>query len=148
MLLGLATLLLALSMACNSDSGVEAAPRLSDPNTTGGQVTNEFLTLLQKKDVPGLQSFLSDAFILQRADGSSSSKAEYLPNLPSIGPFEIGDVKALQDGNTLVVHWTLTVQEVINGQPYRTAPAPRLSTFTWSEDRWRMASHANFNAVQ
>ena len=147
-LLGAATLLLAFSMACGGDDGGDTAPKLNDPNTTGGQVANEFLTLLQKKDVPGLRSFLSDAFIIQRADGSSSNKAEYLPNLPSIGPFEIGDVKALQDGNTLVVHWTLTVQEVINGQTYRGTPAPRLSTFTWGEDRWRMVSHANFNAPQ
>lgn len=147
-LLCVAALLLMLSVACGGDDGGSDAPKLSQPNTTGAQVANEFLTLLQKKDMPGLQAFLSDAFIIQRADGSSSTKAEYLPNLPSIGPYEIADVKAQQDGNTLVVHWTLSVQEVINGQTYKGTPAPRLSTFTWSEERWRMVSHANFNAPQ
>jgi hypothetical protein len=145
---GVLAMLLVLSAACGGDDDGGKAPLLNQPNTTGAEVADEFLTLLQKKDVPGLQAFLSDAFIIQRADGSSSTKAEYLPNLPAIGPYEIADVKARQDGNTLVVHWTLSVQEVINGQTYKSTPAPRLSTFTWGEDRWRMVSHANFNAPQ
>src|SRR5262245_33444543 len=85
LLVGLSTLALILSMSCGSDSDDKAAPALSDPNATGVEVANQFVTLLQKKDVQGLQSFLSDAFIIQRADGSSSTKSEYLTKLPEIG---------------------------------------------------------------
>ena len=145
-LLGYA-MLLSFAMACSGDS-VADAPRLDQPGGTGGELANEFLTLLQRKDREGLQSFLSDAFIIQRADGSSSTKADYLNILPDIGPYEIGDVDARQDGNSLVVHWVLTVQQVIDGQTYKTTPAPRLSTFTWADERWRLIAHANFNAPE
>lgn len=145
----LSTILLAaalvLGVACGSDSdGGDVA--LENPTETGSELANQYLTLLQEKDVDGLRDFLSDAFILQRADGTYSEKAAYLDNLPDIGPFTIADVTALQAGDTLIVRWFLTVEEVINGQSYNTEPAPRLSTFVRSDGDWRLASHANFNA--
>jgi hypothetical protein len=135
--------LLGLSAACG---GGGDAPKLSQPDAVGLEVATEYVTLLQENDLPGLQAFISDAFIIQRADGSTATKSDYLTKLPQIGPFEIGDVTARQAGSTLVVRWTITVQEVINGSTYNTAPAPRLSTFAWNDGRWQLTSHANFNA--
>jgi hypothetical protein len=89
---------------------------------------------------------LSDAFTVQRADGSSAGKEEYLSDFPEVGRFRIGDLDAKQDGDALVVRYESTVEEErIEGEPFAADPAPRLSTFVWSDGDWRLSSHANFN---
>jgi hypothetical protein len=146
-LVGLAVLAAAL-VACGDDD-TQSAPQLSDPDATGQQLADQFLTLLHDKDVDGLQDFLSDAFIIQRADGSFAAKDDYLTKLPEIGLYEIRDVTAKQSGDALTVKWELVVDEVINGSTFSGDPAPRLSTFSWDPGtgRWRMTGHANFNVL-
>ncbi len=140
----LATLALFAS-ACGDDG--RAAPALGQPDMTGRALTDEFMTLLQDKDAAGLDAYLSEAFIIQRADGSSATKADYLTRLPEIGDYTIEAVTTRQAGDALTVKWALVVDQVINGQTYSARQAPRLSTFAWDADarRWRMTGHANFN---
>ena len=138
--------LVAAAIACGDDD--DSAPELGDADSTGEELVDEFIVLVRDGNVDGLEGFLSDAFMLQRADGSFATKDEYLSNLTEIGEYEIDDVSAQQDGDALVVHWTLTIEEVIDGQPFATDPAPRLSTFVWSDDRWQLIAHANFNAPE
>lgn len=142
-LAAVATLLSALLVACGS-SGDKDAPAATSGDAE--RLTRQFITLLQQKDTAGLRNFLDDSFMIQRADGSFATKESYLTNLPAIGEFSIANVSFKQQGSALVVRWELTVNEVINGQPYRGAPAPRLSTFVYHDGEWRMMSHANFNA--
>jgi Tfp pilus assembly protein PilO len=134
-----------LGVACSGDSE-SSAGKLDNPDQTGTELVNQYITLLKNKDVDGLRAFISDAFIIQRADGSNDEKAAYLQNMPEIGDFKITDVTALQADDALIVRWFLTVDEVINGQTYSKAPAPRLSTFVYDDGSWRLTSHANFNA--
>ena len=141
------TVALVFGVAC-SDSDGNSASRLNSPVETGTELVNRYITLLQEKDVEGLRDFLSDAFMIQRADGSNSEKTAYLQNIPQIGEFTITDVSALQAADALIVRWSLTVDEVINGQTYSTEPAARLSTFVYQDGDWRLSSHANFNAPE
>lgn len=136
--------MLIFGVACSSNH----AAKLDNPDQTGSELVNKYITLLQNKDVDGLKSFLSDAFIIQRADGSTDQKTAYLQSIPDIGDFTIKDVTALQANDVLIVRWQLTVHEVINGQPYDTQPAPRLSTFVYQGGDWHLTSHANFNAPE
>lgn len=146
LLLGIfATLLVAAAVGCGSD---DSAPTLSNPDQTGAELTNRFITILADKDSAELEEFLSKAFILQRASGSFATKADYVGNIPDIGPFEITGVSAKQDDDSLVVKWSMVVQEVIDSQTYSGDPAPRLSTFVWRDGRWQLSSHANFNVPQ
>ena len=139
-----ATALVAISLlACGSDSGEKAPAATTE---VAQELTNEFITLLQKKDTSGLTDYLDQSFMIQRADGSFATKQDYLINLPTIGDFTINNVAFKQTGDSLVVRWELTVVQTINGQQYRDTPAPRLSTFVYVDDGWRMMSHANFNA--
>jgi major membrane immunogen (membrane-anchored lipoprotein) len=132
--------------ACGSSD--KSAPKLDNPNQTGAELTDEYLTLLKNKDGDGLDKFLSDAFIVQRADGSFSNKADYIAKIPDVSSYSISDVNALQSGDVLVVRWSLSAEEVINGNKFSGAAAPRLSTFAWEDGRWRLTSHANFNAPE
>lgn len=136
---------LVLGVACGDDDDGDSAAKVGDPNQTGAALVTRYVTLVQDKDVSGLQSFMSEAFIIQRANGSNSEKAAYLENLPDVGDFTISDVVARQAGNTLVVRWSLTVEEVIDGEQFSGEPAPRLSKFAYADGEWRLTSHANSN---
>jgi len=150
---------LALTSACSDDANVSgtlitdssaptesgAPPVLENPSATGRELATEFLTILQKGDLAALDAFLDDSFQLQRADGSGQDKAAYLRAPARITAFELGqDVVASQQGGVLSVRWRLVVDGIINGTEVERGEAPRLSTFVWRGDRWRMSSHANF----
>jgi hypothetical protein len=148
---GIALAVLALTLP-SSVSAVNTAgrpaPRLADPAHTAGQLVNRFFDLLAHKDRAGLQSFLSSGFQVQRADGSGGGKKAYLANLATIEEFHITKLRATQAGGTLVVRYLADVRGVVNGKSYAPGPAPRLSVFAWSGQRWQLAAHANFNPLK
>lgn len=121
-------------------------PTLADPNATGRELAEQFITILKNKDQSALTDFLAPGFQIQRADGSGADRAQYLDTDINISNFELGsDVTAVQDGATLTVRWSLMIDETINGEVTGKAQAPRLSTFVWENNGWRLLSHANFN---
>ncbi len=136
--------ILLLSACGGSDSN--SVDDLDDPDAKGSELINEYAVLIKEKDVDGLEDFISDAFIIQRADGSFRDKADYLQNLPDLTEYTISEVTALQDGDVLTVRWFISVHSVVNGVQTSTDPAPRLSTFVYHDGDWRLTSHANFNA--
>jgi hypothetical protein len=132
--------------AIGCGGGDEGAPALEDPTATSADLVDEYFSLLAARDTEGLDEFLSEAFIVQRSDGSSATKDEYLADYPEVGQFRISDLTARQDGDALVVRYDSAVEEErIEGERFTAAPAPRLSTFVWSDGDWRLTSHANFN---
>lgn len=121
-------------------------PTLTDPSATGRELAERFITILRDKDNGALADFLAAGFQIQRADGSGANRAEYLATDIKISSFELGEtVTAVQDGATLTVRWSLMLDETINGEVTGKAQAPRLSTFVWENNGWRLLSHANFN---
>jgi hypothetical protein len=131
-----------------STTTTETVPTLSDPAATAAPLVDRFFTLLEKKDVAGLQSFLSPAFQVQRADGSAGTKADELkPGALTISSFSISNLGATQAGSALIVHYLVTARGSINGRPYAPGPAPRLSVFVWDGSAWQLAAHANFNPL-
>ncbi len=150
LVLALGLLALAVMFAPGASSKAatnKPAPRLAHPTRTATRLVNEFFTLIAHKDRAGLQRFLSPAFQVQRADGSSAEKPEYLTNLATINNFQLTKVRGTQAGATLVVGYLATVEGLVNGKPYKPGPAPRLSVFAWSGTRWQLAAHANFNPL-
>jgi len=123
------------------------APTYTNPTAAAKPLVLRFFVLLQKKDVTGLEGFLSPAFQVQRADGTAAGKEEYLQKLADIQKFYISGLHATQAGGTLVVRYLARVVGTVNGKPYTPGPAPRLSVFTWNGSRWQLAAHANFNPL-
>ena len=145
--LAVAMTVLALA-SCGSDDAAHA-PTLADPAATGALLATEFLTILQGGDVDELDAYLADGFQLQRSDGTGATKVEYLTKPATVNDFMLGsEVVAVQQGDVLTVRWSVTVDEVVNGQVAGKEEAPRLSTFVWVDGRWRLLSHANFNPIR
>src|SRR5262245_23589778 len=130
-----------------STATVSPAPTYANPTAAAKRLVLRFFVLLQKKDVAGLNGFLSPAFQVQRADGTASGKADYLQRLADVQKFYISGLHATQAGETLVVRYLARVVGTVNGKPYTPGPAPRLSVFTWNGMRWQLSAHANFNPL-
>ncbi len=121
-------------------------PKIKNPVKEGTKLATKFFTLLKGTATPELKAFLSPSFIIQRADGTSSTKAEYLAGVvTNVKTFSFTDVKATVEGDTIVVRYTATTDQIVNGVEYKKTPAPRLSVFRWSGKAWRLLAHANFN---
>jgi Domain of unknown function (DUF4440) len=124
------------------------APRLAHPTRAATPLVHRFFALIVDKNVDGLRRFLSPAFQVQYADGTSREKKEYLTKLAVIEKFTLTNLRATQAGGTLVVRYLADVTGVVNGRPYTPGPAPRLSVFSWNGRRWQLAAHANFNPLK
>jgi hypothetical protein len=146
-LLGLALAPAALGAATARPATARPAPKLSPPVKTAKSLVTRFFTLIRRKDVAGLRGFLSLAFQIQRADGSSADKAQYLKNLPDVTSFKLSSFAATQAGPVLVTRYLANTTGTVDGKPFTPGPAPRLSVFTWNGRAWRLVAHANFNPL-
>jgi hypothetical protein len=135
------------ALALPAGSAAAPAPALKDPTAIGRSLVIRFFVLLQHKDRTGLETFLSPAFQVQRADGSANEKEAYLASLPTVNKFYLSKLSATQAGGTLVVRYLARAEGLVNGKPYTPGPAPRLSVFSWNGERWQLAAHANFNPL-
>ena len=131
------------SSASASASGSASA---SQYNAQGEAAVDNFFSLLQRQDTAGLDTLLSPAFQVVRADGSASNKTEYLADPPTVAAYEISDVETTVDGNIMVVRYTVTTKETIDDELYFEDPRPRLSVFVKVGDAWQLVGHANLNA--
>jgi len=144
-----ATLAFSAGPATAGRTAVKPAPVLKKPAVEGRKLASRFLTLLKGTSTPALKAFLSPAFLLQRADGTSATRSEYLAGaVTNVKSFVITDVKATQQGGTLAVRYTAETDQIVDGVAYKKTPAPRLSTFVWNGRAWTLMSHANFNTPQ
>ena len=135
--------------ACNSSapSSASPAPTFEDAATGAQPLVNKLFQLLHDKDSAGLEAFLSPAFTLQRADGSSADKADFIQRPADVVEFTISGLTATQAGNVIVARYMADVVGTTNGRPYSPGPAPRLSVFLWDGTDWLLVAHANFNPL-
>ncbi len=111
----------------------------------GRALVYRFFNDIENKDIADLRRFLSPAFQIQRADGSRSTKAQYLRNLPDIKSFKIRKMIVTWTSDEIVATYEVASQQVINGKPFNAGYAPRISAFTKEARGWQIDSHANFN---
>lgn len=141
-----ATGTLALSIAAAPASAEEAAGL----DAQGAALVEEFLRILTEPDADkqmALTDFLAPEFQIVRANGTSMDQAEYVENPATVFDVEISDVHATKAGGVLVVSYTLSVFEVLEGLE-QTTVAPRLSVFHQNDDgQWQLSAHANFGAL-
>ncbi|MFA5883288.1 MAG: hypothetical protein WDA60_05520 [Acidimicrobiia bacterium] len=146
LLVVVAALVLGAFVAAPAGAAKGGPPKLKDPSATGRELSTRFLTILQRGDKAALAKFLDPAFQLQRADGTGVNKAEYVAKPALVGKFVLGDkVIAAQNGDILSVRWALKSDITVGGQPYSNVETPRISTYHWYKNGWRLAAHANFN---
>jgi hypothetical protein len=129
-------------------AGADVSPKQQATNEKAEQLVSKFLDLLAEDTDPAdLEAFLSDAFLLQRADGTSDDKAAYVEEPAIVESYEISDLQATRSGPVIVARYTVVVDSTVDGREQSSDPAPRLSVFVKGEDGWQLAAHSNFNSI-
>jgi hypothetical protein len=138
----------AVVSGCGSSSA-EPATDGQTPKQQGTALLTNFWTAVQDADTDTLDESLSPSWQLARADGTYLSRKAYIDEVGSgeidITNFSFDQVSATRSGPSLVIRYITTADYTLEGKKYKGTPAPYLGTFVWEEDRWQMASQANFN---
>ena len=138
----------AIITGCGSSSA-EPATDGQTPNEQANGLLTDFWTAVKDADTATLEESLSPSWQLARADGTYLSREAYISEVGDgqidIGKFDFDRISATRSGPSLVVRYITTADYTLEGKKYKGTPAPYLATFVWEDDRWQMASQANFN---
>jgi quercetin dioxygenase-like cupin family protein len=125
-----------------------SSSKTGEPTTTlGKKLAGRFFRLLVRKDRPGLRGFLTKGWQVERSDGTGvTGRKAYIAELKDVDvkKFRLSSFRVTRSRNVLVVRYRSQVTESLNQSPLTQSKAPRLSTFSRIDGRWRMTSHANF----
>ena len=138
----------AAGTSAGAGRNVHAASSARSNDELAQRLVERFLDLLvDEPDIDGLRAFLSPAFIRQGADGTASTKSEYLGSTPAvISSYTIQDLEATRRGPVLVARYDVVTEETLGGRSGTTEPAPRLTVFVKDTAGWQVIAHSNFNA--
>mgnify|MGYP001817205181 FL=1 len=141
---------LGLSLAL-ATTAMPALAQAEDPAALGTQLVEEFLDILKQPEAEKqalLADFLADEFQIVRSNGVVLDKGGYVERPATVNEVELSDALATRSGDVLVISYTLSVDEVLDGVETVTV-APRLSVFHLGDDgEWQIAAHANFGALE
>lgn len=142
-ILGLILALALIGAACSDDDS--AAPAVD--NADGFTMVSTFIETIAAGDMEAIEDLLSDGYQNQHGNGTGDTKDEYIEAPSELRRWEIGgETVTTQHGDYAVVRWTMAIDSTIGGVEFGQDTNPRLTTFVWEDDRWRVISHANFNA--
>lgn len=131
---------------------VAAAPtglgQIGQPRSISDEkLLTQFFDLLREKDLKSLAKYLSPAFVLQRSNGTTVTKAAYLANPSTVNSVTLHDVGGTHTRDVRVIHAVVSSDTVIEGQPVQSTNSPRLATYVWNGKRWQLTSYANFAPI-
>ena len=111
----------------------------------GRALVYRFLNDVKNKNVADLRRFLSPAFQIQRADGSRSTKRQYVRDLPDVKSFKVRKMIVTSTSDEIVATYEVASDQIINGKQFNAGYAPRISAFAKERRGWQLVSHGNFN---
>jgi hypothetical protein len=92
---------------------------------------------------------LAAGFQSVHEDGARDRDAELaLLKQLQLGHYMLADFKVTREADLLIVTYSVTAREMIDGQPVSTEPAYRLSVFIPDGEAWQLLAHANLAAIQ
>ncbi|MFM7246199.1 MAG: nuclear transport factor 2 family protein [Actinomycetota bacterium] len=143
-------LLIALAALALAPAAAHAAKppdtsALTDRRASGLALMTAYSDLLILKDQAKLGRVLDDAFLIQRTDGSWADKARYLAKLPDLRDYAFDQAQVRRAGRMLTFRATATSVLTVNGEAYAPSPAPILTVWRWTGERWLLVAQGNFN---
>ena len=88
---------------------------------------------------------LDPTFLIVRGSGSFAGCDDYLANLPDLRSFDLSDIEEVRSDTGVGLRMIVTADLTIDGEPFRTEPAPMLASFRWEDGRWRLVAQGNVN---
>ena len=118
------------------------------PAADGEKLVRQLWVDFKSNDREVLQKWVAQGFQSVHEDGASIRDQEInlLMNL-NLGEYTLDQFQTTQDGNVVVVTYTVATTETIAGKVLPKAPAERLSVFMYDGKDWKWIAHANLNPM-
>jgi hypothetical protein len=124
-----------------------ALPAEAVVDDDGQAILDAWIDALFTGEVERVAPLLAPELQVLRGDGKSHDKASYLAALPKYKSRpQTSDLKATSEVNSLVISYTISSDQTIEGQPVA-AVAPRLTVFRRKGSQWLVVAHSNFAKV-
>ncbi len=125
-----------------------ALPAAADDQALGQTLANEFFGLLAAKDWKSLEKHMAPCFQSAHADGARDRAQEMaLFKKLNLGEYKLAGFKTTRQGKIVVVSYTVSVAETIDGKRTNKQPAPRLTVFSYTKTTWQLLAHANLKPL-
>ena len=127
--------------AATETSGTSSKPAAGTVDELGAQLVTSYFDALKSGDKEAVAAILAPALQVVRANGETFDATTYPDNLPALEDYTLDNVHATQDGDVVVVSYTMETDRTMDGgKPDMGPPAPRLSVFQKIDGRgnwWR-----------
>jgi hypothetical protein len=133
-----------LSAVCLHAEEIPAAPRASEGEKLERQMADD----LKAKNWNAVESRIADGFQSVHPDGPRDRAGEIaLLKQMNFGDFTLKNFKSTVIGDNIVVTFTMTVAQTIDGKQLPPKPAYRLSVWKKGAAGWQWISHANLASI-
>ena len=118
------------------------------PSVDGEKLVRQLWSDFKMNNKEIFENWIVDGFQSVHQDGSRN-KAEQITLLMNLnlGDYTLSNFKTTQNENIVIVTYTVSVHETIDGKVLPTAPAQRLSIFQKIDNDWKWIAHANLNPM-
>jgi hypothetical protein len=139
-------LLGSLSLAIVCVNAQETPSAVGAPD--GEKLERQMADDINAKNWSAVEARIADGFQSIHPDGVRDRSGEIaLLKKMNFGDFTLGNFKSTTIGDNIVVTFTMTVAETIDGKRLPAKPAYRLSVWKKGVNGWQWISHANFAPI-
>jgi hypothetical protein len=133
-----------LSAVCLRGEEIPAAPGASE----GEKLERQMAADIKAKNWNAVESRIADGFQSVHPDGPRDRAGEIaLLKKMNLGDFTLSNFKSTVVGDNIVVTFTMTVAQTIDGKQLPPKPAFRLSVWKKGVRGWQWISHANLASI-
>jgi len=133
-----------LSAVCLRAEETPAAPGASQ----GEKLERQMAADIKAKNWKAVESRIADGFQSVHPDGPRDRAGEIaLLKQMKFGDFALSNFKSTVIGDNIVVTFTMTVAQIIDGKQLPPKPAYRLSVWKKGAADWQWISHANLASI-
>ncbi|MFI0434886.1 MAG: nuclear transport factor 2 family protein [Parachlamydiaceae bacterium] len=114
----------------------------------GEQLETQMWEDMKHQNFTAVEANIAKNFQSVHTFGALTREAEIslIKNL-YLGSYEISDFQVTENGDTLVVTYTVSVTEKIENQVLSAKPAPRMSVWQKINGHWKWIAHANLKEI-
>ena len=114
----------------------------------GEKLERQMAADIKAKNWSAVESRIADGFQSMHPDGPRDREGEVaLLKKMNFGDFTLSNFKSTVIGDNIVVTFTMTVAQTIDGKQLPPRPAYRLSVWKKGASGWQWISHANFASI-
>jgi hypothetical protein len=142
--------LMAATVLTLSAASMHSQPQAPFAGTSEGEKLERQISAdIKAKNWKAVESRIAEGFQSVHPDGARDRVGEIaLLKRMNLGEFILSNFKSTTIGDNIVVTFTMTVAETIDGKQLPAKPAYRLSVWKKGENGWQWISHTNLTPIR